>query len=264
MSLKIIIINIFILFLFLYVLFGLYLFYNQKSMIYFPDSQDFDSCSGFADYLKINQNGTRVYYKQGLADKAIIFYHGNAGSACDRSYLRQIFEQSNASLLFVEFAGYSNDNKKPSQKLIFEDVRNVARFVNENSFKEVLVYGESIGSGAASYHASIGKVDSLILVSPFSSLDDVAQIAYAIYPAKIILREKYDNIKWLKGFEGGILILHGDNDSVIPNRFSRKLFEKMPSAKKEYVLVEGFGHNDIWDSSLFRDKVIDFISRPRH
>lgn len=75
-----------------YFLVGLYLFFFQKSMIYFPNDQDFESCTGFKDYEKINHNGTRFYLKQ-ISDQAIIYYHGNAGSACDRSFIKDLFEQ---------------------------------------------------------------------------------------------------------------------------------------------------------------------------
>ena len=230
-----------------YLLLGLFLFLNQKSILYYPNNQDFNQCSGFNNYEKINFNGTRFYFKKGTQeDKVIVYYHGNAGSACDRSYFKSVFEQSNASLIFVEYAGYSNDNVKPSKELILNDVENVHKYIAEKNYKHIIVYGESIGSGAASYHAYLGNVNDLILVTPFSKLVDVVQSKYIIYPAFILLREKYDNIKWLENYEGSLLIVHGDNDLVIPNKFSKDLFENVSNKNKNYVLIEGKGHNDIW------------------
>jgi uncharacterized protein len=133
-------------------------------------------------------------------------------------------------------------------------------YIKEKQFKNVTVYGQSIGSGAASYHTSLGNVDSLILVTPFSSLTDVVQSKYTIYPAALLLREKYNNVKWLKNYEGRLLILHGDNDFIIPHKFSQKLFDKVHTQKKEYVLIEDKGHNDIWESDVFRDRLLKFIN----
>ncbi len=248
----------------IYCFFGLFLFFSQKSMLYYPDNQDFESCDRFSDYQKINFNGTRFYYKQGSLDSVIVYYHGNAGSACDRGYFKSFFEQSNSSIIFVEYTGYSNDNIKPSRDLILQDVDNINNFVKENYFKNVIVYGQSIGSGAASYHSFIGDVNSLILVGSFSNLEDVVRSKYIIYPTSILLREKYNNIKWLQNFEGNIIILHGDNDQVIPHRFSQKLFNEIATEKKEYVLIEGKGHNDIWGSPIFREKLIGFISKAQN
>ncbi|MFH0891934.1 MAG: alpha/beta hydrolase [Candidatus Falkowbacteria bacterium] len=253
------ILNIFIVFATVYALFGLFLFFYQKSMIYYPDSQDFDSCQGFNAYEKLNIDGTRFYFKQSTQDKIIIYYHGNAGSACDRSRYKTIFERSDASVIFAEYTGYSNDNVKPSRKQILKDVENIHEYVTEKKYGNIIVYGQSIGSGPASYHAHLGDVDGLILVAPFSNLDDLVQSKYIIYPASILLREKYDNIKWLRDYDGSLLIVRGDKDLVIPNKFSKELFEKASANNKEYVLIESKGHNDIWSSSLFQETISNYI-----
>ena len=84
---------------------------------------------------------------------------------------------------------------------------------------------------------------------------------YVVYPAPILLREKYDNVKLLQNFKGNIIILHGDSDQLISYKFSQKLFNEITTEKKEYVLIEGKGHNDIWNSPIFREKLIEFIDR---
>lgn len=253
--------NYFIFFLIAYILFGMFLYFNQRNLIYHPNNQDFEDCFGFKDYQKLNYNGTRFYFKEKSLEKVIVFYHGNAGSACDRSFYKSVFEQFNYSLIFVEYAGYSNDDRKPSKKLILEDVENINSFIQEKSFVDVTIYGESIGSGAAGYHSNIGEVNNLILVSPFSRLVDVAQSKFIIYPVSIILKENYDNIKWLKNYENNLIILHGDKDIVIPSRFSRKLYETIPSKNKEYILIEGKGHNDLWESSIFINKLTEYVKK---
>ena len=86
-------------------------------------------------------------------------------------------------------------------------------------------------------------MDDLILVTPFAKLSDVAQSKYMLYPA-FLLTERYDNSEW--HYEESLLIVHGDNDMVIPNRFSRDLFESVPTKDKRYVLIEGRDHNDLW------------------
>ncbi len=229
-------------------------------MLYYPSNQDFGQCNGFNNYKKINFNGTRFYFKQGTRNSVIVYYHGNAGSACDRSYLKSIFEQSNASLIFVEYTGYSNDNVEPSKNLILKDVQNIHKYIAEKNYNTVIVYSQSIGSGAASYHAYLGDVDYLILVTPFSRLVDVVQSKYIIYPTFILLRERYNNVKWLENYKGSLLIVHGDNDLVIPNRFSKELFENVPNKNKKYVLIKDRGHNDIWFSSLFQKTIINYIN----
>ncbi|MFC2134868.1 alpha/beta hydrolase [Bacteroidota bacterium] len=258
MDLRVAVINILIVFAITYVLFGIILFLTQRSMMYFPNNQSFEDCAGFVDYEKINHKGTRMYYKEG-SDKAIVYYHGNAGSACDRSFTKPVFEKTNATMIFVEYAGYSNDKRKPSRKLILKDVENVHDFMKEKKFSKIVVHGQSIGSGAASYHASLGGVDKLILATSFSSMADVAKTQYFIYPVRILLRENYDNSEWLQNYEGQVLIIHGSRDFIIPSKHSKKLYEKLSTEKKEYVLIEGRGHNDIWGSEEFKEKLGEFL-----
>lgn len=244
----------------IYLLFALYLFFIQKSMIYYPDNQNFVTCTAFNDYEKLEHNGTRFYYKENSLEDVFVYYHGNAGSACDRAYHKSIFEESGRSVIFVEYIGYSADDKEPSQKLILKDVENIHEFIEAKYFEDIIVYGQSIGSGAASYHALLGNVNSLILVSTFSSLDDIVQSKYIVYPASILLREKYNNSEWLENFKGDLLILHGDSDVDIPARFSQKLFDGIENENKEYILIEGAGHNDMWSFNEFKTRIINFLS----
>ena len=237
-------VNTIVLILVVYVLYGLFLYIFQGSFIYFPDKQDFNECSGFSDAEKVNINGTRFYYKYNT-DKLLVFYHGNAGSACGRTYVKNQFEKMNYSYIFVEYAGYSNDARKPSKKLILQDVENTISFIKKKKFSEIVLAGESIGTGPASYHASLTKPDKIILMAPFTRMSDVAKKHYAIYPIKLLLRNEYDNERWLKDTSSTILIIHGTKDDVVPIKLSKKLSENIKNAK--HITIDRAGHNDLYD-----------------
>lgn len=245
--------------LFGYFFFGALLYFKQKSFVYYPDNRDFESCPEFFGYEKINHQGTRFYFRQN-SENLVVFYHGNAGSACDRGFLRPIFEKNNFSLIFVEYAGYSNDSRQPSAELILNDVHNVINFIQNNNFNKIIVIGESLGTGPASFHVKSGKVDYLALVAAFPSLKEVARSKFPIYPTSLMLKENYDNEKWLENFRGQALFFHGQRDLVISPRLSRKLFEKTPTEEKDYWLIEKAGHDDIWISHTFQSKLADFLS----
>jgi len=228
-------------------------------MVYYPDKQDFDLCQGFKDSQKINFNGTRFYYKQN-SDKLIIFYHGNAGSACNRSFLKDFFEENDYSYIFVEYAGYSNDSKKPTKKLLLQDVENVNNFIKDLNYSELVLAGESIGTGLASYHSTLTKADKLFFVAPFSSIADVGQRHFFLYPVKLLLKENYDNELWLQDFKEKIMIIHGNKDGIIPMRLSKKLYESISTIKKKYVEIDGAGHNDIYRYEEVWNNMKDFFN----
>lgn len=242
-----------------YVIFGLILFFGQKSMIYFPDNQDFYSCSGFADYQTITYNSTRFYYKDVSEKNVTVFYRGNAGSLCDRAAFRPFVETEGRSMIFVEYAGFSNDSRSPSKELILEDVRNIVSFIRGKQYENVTVIGESLGSGAASYHASIGDVDRLALITPFSSIRDVGEHKFPFFPISLILTQNFDNVKWLKEYSNSVIILHGDEDLIIPYKLAVKLYESLATEHKEFVSLKGYGHNSVWNSPKFRTELAEFL-----
>ena len=242
-----------------YVLFGAYLYFMQGKLIYFPSEQDFFQCEGFGGYEKMDYKGTRFYYlKQG--DEAVVFYHGNAGSACDRSFHKPMLEPTGKSLVFVEYSGYSNHGSFPRKKAIVKDVKNVVEWVNGQNFKNVAVMGESIGSGAASYHSSIGEADGIILLSPFPSIAEAAPWLYRIYPLGLIMTENYDNVKYLEDYSSRILIIHGAKDDIIRPALSQELFDRLNTEKKERFLVSNAGHNDLFEFDETRKKIVEFLS----
>jgi len=221
------------------------LYFFQEKIIYQPYPQDFASCQGFLSAEKTDYNGTRMYFKNN-GPKAVVFYHGNAGSACDRSYLADIFENFGYSFIVPEYAGYSNDDTKPSNESVKKDAEHVVGFLSEHDFSEIIVAAESIGTGAGSYHVSLDKPDKLLFISPFSSLLDVAGTKFWFYPLSLMLDNAFVNADLLKNFDGKTMLIHGDKDDIIPIKFGKKLFEKINSKNKEFVIIKGAGHNDIF------------------
>jgi len=248
---------VFFLFISAYFIFGLFLYLFQTKLIYLPTKQDFFSCAEFQDYESLTYNGTRFYYKSQNSDGVLVFYHGNYGSACDRSFLKSFFEESNRDIIFVEYAGYSSDSNKPSMKLILKDAENIADF--NNNYSDVLVVGVSLGSSVASYHAYFTDVDRLLLISPFNSMYEVVKLNYPLYPSRLLLRENYNSEYWIKDYIGEVLIIHGSNDVVIDPNLSYKLYNELKTANKTYLLIKDYGHNDLWDSDLVVNSVSSFI-----
>lgn len=251
-----------------YIGYGAYLFFAQSSIIYypnFPTKSDFNNCPAFSDAEKVDMNGTRAYYKH-VGEKIAVVYHGNAGSACDRDYLKNVFKDAGYSYLFVEYAGYGGDNKNPSRELIFKDVENVVAFLQEKNYKEVSIITESIGAGAASHHASLLPPDNMLFIAPFDSLANVARshFPFFLYP-KVIMekfsKENYDNVPLLQKYEGGLTIVHGTKDRIIPIKHGKALFEKVSTQDKQFIEVDGAGHNNIYGFKELWNVISSFLSK---
>ncbi len=229
----------------IYVFFGAILFFRQREFVYYPTTRDFEKCAGFKDAEKLHVNGTRAYFKYN-SDTLAVFYHGNAGSACGRTYIKKMIEDAGHSFLIVEYAGYSNDNKKPREELLLQDVRNMVEFIKGKNFKKVLLIGESIGGSLAAFHAVEDSYDRMLLISPFDTLGSVAQDAFPLYPARMLVMENYNNIELLQGKEN-VWIMHGTEDEIIKIDRSKKLYKTINGKNNRYIEIDGAGHNDIFE-----------------
>lgn len=162
-----------------YILYGIILTLFQEKIIYLPSTQDFSNCEYFVNAKKVNFNGTRMYVQD--TDKpAVVLYHGNAGSACDRSVYADIFTQAGYGYIIVEYTGFSNEEATPTHEAIKHNVQGVISYLKENNISNISVVGESIGTGIASYHTSLYAPDKLLLISPFTDLDDVAKNRFLV------------------------------------------------------------------------------------
>lgn len=243
-----------------YIFFCLYLYLNQKALIYFPSKQNFYDCPWFKDFEKVNFSWTKFYYKR-KTEKLIIVYHWNYWSACDRSWLKDILDKTDYSLLFVEYAWFSNDNYSPSINLIYRDVQNVKAYLNIQKFSKIIVYWESLWTWPATYHTSIAKVDKLLLISPFSTFLELVKQKYPIFPVKYLLKEDYDNVSNLKNYENELLIIHWNKDELISYNFWQELFSLVKTTKKEFFTIQWKWHNDLSLDNTFYDKILEFINK---
>lgn len=250
-----------------YIGFGVYLFIAQRSIIYYPNfltESNFYNCPAFDDSEKLNINGTRAYYKH-TGERIVIIYHGNAGSACDRDYLKSAIENAGYSYLFVEYTGYGGDGNKPSREVLLKDAENTISFLREKNYKETVLFSESIGAGVASYHASLLPPNKMILISPFDSLANIAKSKFPFYVYPVLLmtkfsKENYDNIPLLQSYEGDLLVIHGAKDDMIPLRLGRALYDKVPTSNKKFISIEDAGHNDIYNFDKTWNEISRFLS----
>lgn len=242
-----------------YIAFGIYLYLNQFSLTYHTNNQDFYDCPHFTVSQQQQHNGTRFYLMSGSDNNAIVVYHGNADTACNFSFTQKFFTQTNSSIIYVEFNGYANHPGQTNQQTIEQDVRNIDDFVQQQNFDHTLVYGYSIGSAAATYHASIANIDHLILVSPFDNFPELVQSKFPYYPTKLLIKDQYDNAANLTNYQGSLIIFHGQQDPLIPYYFSQQLFDQVSITDKQYYLIPDTAHHDLWQSTEFQTQLNRYL-----
>jgi esterase/lipase len=244
--------RIFRIFLLVYFGLGIILFTFQKNYIYYPDKTDFRNCTYSKNVESVSFGLTRGYYTKRSADNIIIYYHGNAGRACDRYYLFDaLFAEKDYSTLFVEYSGYAEKEGELSMSKILENTSDTMQFLKDKNLKNIIVIGESLGNGPAAYHALHGEVSKLILITAYNNLADVSSAHYPVYPMRLMLLSNFTPAEWLSSYKGPVSVILAENDEAIPVKLGKKLYEGIPSDYKELHIVKNAGHNTIYEKDEF-------------
>ncbi len=120
--------------------------------------------------------------------------------------------------------------------------------------------GRSIGTGVAVYLANKFKINKLILITPFDSLESLAKHYYPFFPTSLFLRHKFSSIKYIKNLNIPILILAAEYDEIIPEDLTKKLVKSISHSHYRYYIISGTSHNTISDSPDYWKYIQDFLN----
>ena len=112
--------------------------------------------------------------------------------------------------------------------------------------RPVFILGESLGSGVASYFAAQfpQQVAGLLLITPFSSLTDVAAHHYPFLPVRLLLRERYDSLEALSHYTGPVAFLLAGRDEVVSTSLGQQLYDSYKGRKWLHIEPRA-GHNTL-------------------
>jgi pimeloyl-ACP methyl ester carboxylesterase len=127
---------------------------------------------------------------------------------------------------------------------------------------KIIVLGYSIGTGPAAKLASTNNPKMLILQSPYYSLTDVVKHTVPIVPP-FLLKYKLETYQYLKDCKMPVVLIHGDQDEVIPYSQSLKL---KPLLKKSDVLITlaGQPHNGMTFNPDYAKEIQKILNVQRH
>ena len=126
---------------------------------------------------------------------------------------------------------------------------------------DAIVYvGHSLGAAVAIELALSSPPMAMILVSPFASVRDMANLTFPFRWAGWLLRNHYDSISRVRRLNTPILVLHGGQDNIVPINQGRKLYMAANDPKRLQI-IEKATHNDISEvgGELYWTEIESFI-----
>ena len=109
--------------------------------------------------------------------------------------------------------------------------------------QDIIVYGESLGSGVAVQVAAEKEVGGLVLDAPYTSIVDVAEASYPYLPVRPFMFDRYETMRFLPQVTAPLLVMHGEDDRVIPVEMGKAVYAAA-NAPKEIATFPRAGHSD--------------------
>ncbi|RJY09501.1 alpha/beta hydrolase [Aurantiacibacter aquimixticola] len=171
----------------------------------------------------------------------LLFFHGNGASWQSTAMVTEDLAASGFGILAAEYRGYSGNPGSPSEQGLYRDGRAAWRCLAERGVTDIVLVGNSIGSGVAVQLASEVEASALVLISPFDSLEETVSRRMRWLPVRMLLRDTYDNAGKLDEIAEPVLILHGEGDTLISLDQAQTLAAVRNSTVME--TYPGWGHD---------------------
>ena len=256
---------------------GLYLF--QRKIIYIPSHSMLSPAeSGVPEMQELQvttHDGVTLtfWYRAACNNQpTIVYFHGNKGNLSGRSLKIKPYLDAGFGVLLGAYRGYGHNSGKPNELGLYSDARAQLSFLKSRGIhsKNLILYGESLGSGVAvnmafemAVDGQLGEISApvggLILEAPFSSLPFLAQEHYPFVPAHLMVWDHYNSKAKIPKVDTPVLIVHGQEDRVVSVEHGMQLFQASSHPKQaEWVSVAG--HNNLYEYGM-ADLVIKFIDK---
>jgi hypothetical protein len=234
----------------LYVIAAVAMYAAQRRFMYFPDpvrtSPVVAGLSGVSEIVIPTPDGEKLVAWYGAArpgQPTLLYLHGNGGSLALRSETMRKYLEHGRGMLMLAYRGFSGSTGSPSEAANVADAKLAYDRLTSMGVKpnDIILYGESLGSGVAIQVAKEKTVEGLILDAPYTSILELASAQFPWLPVSLLLKDRYESIKYIRDIHAPIFILHGDADEIVPVEMGRRLFAAA-NEPKEIKIIRGGGH----------------------
>ncbi len=226
------------------------LYVEQRDFLYLNDvAQGSPADAGFPEasvmrLSTIDDERIIAWYVGPAPGKMLaLYFHGNGGSLRRRGYMLRALTADGMGVLAIDYRGFGGSSGSSTEQGLGLDADAAYDKARALGFtpNEILLVGESLGTGVAVGLASRRDVAGMVLDAPYSSTLDVATARFWMFPVSQLMRDRFHSDELIQKARAPILMMHGEADRTIPFRFGEKLFSLAPEPK-EFLRVPGAGH----------------------
>jgi len=237
--------------------FGLLLYLRQNSFIYYPTpEQSHDGVESRS--FSINGETINTFIVNPGQKKAVLYFGGNSEEV---GFNAPIFGPAlpDSTIYLTNYRGYGGSSGEPSEQVLFADALTLYDELKAQ-YSSLSIIGRSLGSGVAAHLATHREIDRLVLVTPYDSIENLAQDQYPFYPISLILRDKYKTIDLVDKIKAQTLIFIAEYDQLIAPKHSLKLASAFPNQQVQVETIPNVEHGNITGHPHYQARLRDFFS----
>ena len=223
-----------------------FLFHPRKS---YQDMDEKDIQINMEDSVQV---GARLHLINQSAP-TILFFHGNGEIATEYDDIAQGYNQKNINFIIADFRGYGFSSGVPDVKNTQSDAHIILDYVLKH-FKEknysgpLILMGRSLGSVSVLELSKRYPHDfsGLIIESGFADEGPLFKLI-GTTPMQEGFKKKdgFLNGEKIKKYIGPLLIIHAEQDHIIPFGQGELLYHFCPSNNKKFLSIPKANHNNI-------------------
>ena len=232
------------------VVFGVFAWSQQRILIYVPDATRVSPQSaGLANVEEVmlrTPDGAELiawYGEAAPGQPTLLYFHGNAGNLQARAGRMAEYQDKGRGMLMLSYRGYGGSTGRPTEANNVADAQLAYNWLLSHGVQaeNIILYGESLGSGVAVQVAAKNTVGGVILDAPYTSIADVGTRLYPYLPVQTLILDRYNSMAWIDKIEAPLLIVHGEKDDLIPIEMGRHLWQAAPEPK-QFAAIPQAGH----------------------
>jgi len=228
----------------IYAVVGAWAWLISDRMIFLPPAPTYRDT---ADILKVPTSGgeriAAVYLPNPAATYTVLLSHGNAEDLGWVLPSLPPLRDLGFGVFAYDYRGYGLSQGRASEQHVYADIDAAYDYLTRElrvPAARIILYGRSLGAGAAVDLAARQSVGGLILESPFLTAFRV-MTRIPLFPF-----DRFRNVDKIGRVRCPVLVMHGEADEIVPLWHGQQLFERVPGPKM-FLAVPGAHHNDfLW------------------
>lgn len=236
-----------------YLLVLLVLVLGQRCMIYpKPSVMDLPASSRgqLVTIRHTDQRPVYAYHVKARDDApTVVIFHGNAEQLADQVSLAEDFADVGLGVYAVEYPGYGPASAgTTTEQNVYADAEIALHYLESElhvARSRMVLFGRSLGTGVAVEMAVRGFGGRLILLSPYTSMWELAGETVTFIPARWLVLDRYDTLAKAGLIQQPSLIIHGAKDRVVPCDMGVRVSKRLRNSTLH--VIPAADHNDLLD-----------------